>query len=255
MFVTAEGYVFIPSLNLNLKKIVVGFFELFEQMSDLTSNLHLELQKTSQSFSRWADYQCDKLESADQNFERQMEECKSTIVALKENEVHLENCRETMIETKQRQLEEISFYKDETERLRQQLLQLEPQLHKLSEEENLAQIHRSNVENESQNIIKMKQRKYNDLTKGISLYKYLGLEFQKADGDCMRFIFTQIDESNPQRQYYFTIFVDDQDSYQFVNSNPPLDKSICSQYIQKLNVDSNIARFVANMRRAFKETL
>jgi hypothetical protein len=221
-------------------------------MSELTTNLHLELQKTSKMFSRWADVQIDKLETADANFNRLMEESKCTLDALKQNELYLETIRDQHNSLKLRQQDEIAYYHQEMEKINQQISILKPQLQKLDDEEKLAAIQRINVENEKRILLQLKERKYNDLTRGISFYKYLGLEFQKAEGDCMKFIFTQIDSSNHSRVFYFTIYVDNNDQYQFVNSNPPLDLSYCQSCIQLLNENNNISRFVINMRNAFK---
>ena len=96
------------------------------------------------------------------------------------------------------------------------------------------------------------ERTLNDLTHGIRLYSSLGLEFQKADGDCMKFVFTQISLEDTSKQYYFTMFVDENDVYQLVDSRPILPRALCSMHLKRLNEDNNIGRFVVSMRKAFK---
>lgn len=95
------------------------------------------------------------------------------------------------------------------------------------------------------------EKALNDLTHGIKLYMALGLEFQKADGDNMKFIFTNIDPKDATKQFYFLMFVDGNDQFQLVETFPNLDATYCMKHLQILNTDNNVGKFVANIRSAF----
>lgn len=83
-------------------------------------------------------------------------------------------------------------------------------------------------------------------------YTSLGLEFQKAEGDCMKFIFTQIREEDPNQKFYFIMFVDTNNLYQLVETYPELNKKQCSEHLKALNNDNDIGRFVLQIRKMFQ---
>lgn len=225
-------------------------------MADLlTSNLRLEVEKTNQAFNRWADNQEDGLDLTAAKFSQKMEECECTIIALKDNERQLEDARELNDSTKSRQNTEYEHYAAQVERFKQQKKVFEQQLRKLDEEEmkenNRLEISRS----ENDQLRKKMEQTLNDLTHGIKLYAALGLEFLKAEGDCMKFIFTQVDSKDTTRQFYFIMFVDGNDLYQLVESYPVVDPVYLAMNVADLNSDNDIGKFVVNMRRYFRSTL
>jgi len=101
------------------------------------------------------------------------------------------------------------------------------------------------------------EKRMTDLTHGLQLYSLLGLEFEKADGECMKFIFSQIDPVEPSKQFYFLILVDDRNMYRLCgDTNPKLPlhcQSLCQQYLEDLNGGNNIGLFVCQMRQLFCE--
>lgn len=217
----------------------------------LTHNLAMELEKTNQAFTRWSENQKDWLEANDANFAQSMEECECTIAALRENEAQLEAARSINDQIKLTQKTEIENCIAQIERLKQQKKSLDTQLRKYEDEEEreVSRLETARTEHDTHRE-KMEQT-LNDLTHGIRQYMALGLEFQKAEGDCMKFIFTQIDPSDPNKQFYFLMFVDANDRFQLVETSPPLDPAYCLKHLQALNGDSNVGRFVVSMRRGF----
>ena len=94
-----------------------------------------------------------------------------------------------------------------------------------------------------------------DLNHGLKFYSMLGLRFEKAEGDCMKFVFTQIDPSEPLKEFFFLMLVDEQNMYRISGEpSPKLPihcQSLCALYLDNLNSDNNIGRFVFLMRRLF----
>ena len=96
-----------------------------------------------------------------------------------------------------------------------------------------------------------------DLQHGMQNFSHLGLHFEKADGECMKFVFTQIDPSEPQREFYFLLLVDERNMYRLSGApHPPLPLpclTMSSLYLDNLNRDNNIGLFVFLMRSMFAD--
>jgi hypothetical protein len=219
----------------------------------LTRQLHLELEKTNNAFSRWAANSEDELTKSASQFQQNMEECDHTIIAIEQNINQLEEVRVTNAEIKETQKQEFDNIMKQTTILKDKNSKLNAELQKYEYEEAQELNRLEKTRSEHDNMRNKMEKTLNDLTHGIRLYTSLGLEFQKADSDCMKFIFTQISSSNPSKQYYFTMYVDDNDKYQLVDTKPKLPTKVCNTSIIQLNEDNNIGKFVVNMRNGFKE--
>ena len=218
----------------------------------LTSNLILELNKSAQEFNRWADRQVEHLESSDASFNQTMEECEYTLTALKENESQLETLKIQQNDIKAKQLEEVRAHENDIAEYKNRLDVYGTQLDTLEREKVKELTHLEELQRHHDELRKIKERAQHDLTRGIRLYRFLGLEFEKAENDCMKFSFSQIDPSDTSRVFVFYLLVDSDDMYQLVDARPALHPTLCTALITKLNADNNIAHFVVNMRRAFQ---
>jgi hypothetical protein len=129
------------------------------------------------------------------------------------------------------------------------------ELHKLYQnaeiEEEREKIRLASVRLELDGIHKKLDNTINDLNQAIKKYSSLGLEFQRSQGESMKFIFTQIDPKNHSRPFSFTIFVDSNDSYILVETFPVLDSVFCVNTVQMLNQDNDIGKFVFRVRQSF----
>jgi hypothetical protein len=221
----------------------------------LTTSLRLELEKTNGQFDRWINHAKDSLESNCANYGQMMEECNYTIKALEENDKMLENSRQTHENIKRQQKQEIEKSISQNEQLKRNKDLLEVQLKRCSEEEERERqrLEQARLEHEALRC-KMEQS-LNDLTYGVKKFLSLGLEFQKTETDCMKFSFTQVDERNPHQQFYFLMYVDENNMYQLVETNPKLDSSNCKKLLDYLNSTNNIGGFVFNMRKMFRSTV
>jgi hypothetical protein len=212
----------------------------------------MELEKTNAAFNRFAERAEDQVGATGTMFTQNMEECEHTIIALQGNDKQLEEVRVANMEIKAAQKAEFEHYQEQTTLLKDKASTLTDALYKYEAEE-AQESKRLEKTREDHDTMRDKMEKtLNDLTHGIRLYSSLGLEFQKADGECMKFIFTQISEAEPSKAFHFTMFVDENDTYQLVETRPILPAVTCQAHIATLNDDNNIGRFVVNMRKAFK---
>lgn len=100
-----------------------------------------------------------------------------------------------------------------------------------------------------------KDTRIEDLTKGVMLYKLLGLDFEKIDED-LWFRFTHLDPREPFRQFSFALTMVNGDTYKVNKCDPDLPHHSVSEIVKTLNEANNaqtaIATFVRSMRRAFQ---
>lgn len=221
----------------------------------LTTNLRLELEKTNLIFNRWVENQKEALENNEANYERVLEESDHTIRALKENDKTLEESRTLNENIKKQQKQALDDAVATNELLLKQKAVLEQDLRKAEENEEREAARLEKIRSEHEQLRAKMEQSLNDLTRGIHLYMALGLEFQKADGDCMKFVFTQIDPNDVSREFYFLMYVDANNMYQLVETSPTLNTAKCVEVMAALNATNNIGKFVASMRKLFCATV
>eukprot|EP01039_Chlorochromonas_danica_P006811 gene6811-7524_t len=218
----------------------------------LTSNLRLELEQTNALFHRWSSQQEDWLLTTTKEYQRVIEECDSTAQALVETNEQLENSRGLNDAIKLQQQSEIQQYLSHQSHLQKELHGLEMQSQALEVEEKQMEEQLSLAKEQHEMKKKKMEQALKDLTHGTKYYAMLGLDFQKAENDCMKFIFSQIDRNHPMKIFYFLIFVDERNQYQLVETNPTLDGQAVNGLMKELNTSNDIARFVLGMRQLFR---
>ncbi|KAL6073253.1 kinetochore-associated Ndc80 complex subunit spc25 [Balamuthia mandrillaris] len=101
---------------------------------------------------------------------------------------------------------------------------------------------------------KTKQYNMQELTKGISYYRErLGLDFTRIGEDQLCCVFTLLDPADPDRQFRFSIYLDEESQYHLGDCKPHLEG--LSPLLQALNSDNDFAKFVRAFRKKFKDTL
>jgi hypothetical protein len=219
---------------------------------ELTSHLCMELDRVNALTNKWIESRIDWIDCSDANFKQNIEEMACTIAALKENERQLENIRPHHDSIKSRQRKEIEEIHSCIKQDVNYKIELDQKLQTLNnEEKNLREELKSLTAEYEETSLKV-DLSINELTEGIRNYMNLGLEFQKSVGESMKFIFTQIDPSDPNHSFYFLMYVDSNDKYNIIETNPHLDLAYCNYHVEKLNHDNNIGNFVFKMREAFR---
>jgi hypothetical protein len=217
----------------------------------LTTTLRLELDKTNQQFARWSSQHSDWLRHQKQDYSRVMEECDYTIQALRVTDHQLEEAREVHMAIKQQQLQEMQAIQKENDSFKRQITGLETQLRHYEQEEEQSKQRLMAVRQEHDALRQKMEQNLQDLTHGLRFYTRLGLDFQKADGDAMKFIFTQIDPASPTRAFSFVMFIDEGNNYQLVETSPTLPVLTTAQLLKQLNTHNDIASFVFHIRKMF----
>ena len=122
-----------------------------------------------------------------------------------------------------------------------------------------------------------------DLTRGIVNYKYLGLDFEKAEGNRLRcvlislfkirvknreswrahssrcsqynnssFTFTQLDAGEPSRPFSFQLNVNEEEVYEVDNCQPGIPSFALTKMTDDLNETDNLSAFVRDMSKRQK---
>jgi hypothetical protein len=217
----------------------------------ISTHLLTALEKTNHLFGRWATEQEDWIESTDQRFERSMEESQCTVQALNDSAAQLEDIRREQDTIKGEQARDVELYQDNIARLIQLKKNLEMKKDGLDAEERAEQAKVEEVLALNARAREQREQAMNELVKGVRFYSMLGLEFQKADRNIMRFIFTQIDSTNPAKPFTFQMYVDESDQYRLVDTVPVLDDAAARALVSNLNEDNDIGKFVCSMRKTF----
>ena len=217
----------------------------------------------------------DDLESLENNYYQSMEQCDHTLQALRNHEEQLEEAAVLNDQVKTEQDQEVAAVMQELEQLRVKQSTLPPEVTRFFEflfvdsgshaNLQLTQLDRQHREE----LAKLEQirnqltatrseieQTQNDLLFGVEKYKMLGLEFHSLPSrDGLNFIFTQIDARNPMKQFRLAIRVDDAGLYHVLESEPALNSTNVAAMLARLNIDQNLGRFVASVRRLFKQTV
>mmetsp|Transcript_11394 Transcript_11394/g.15954 ORF Transcript_11394/g.15954 Transcript_11394/m.15954 type:complete len:250 (+) Transcript_11394:97-846(+) len=129
----------------------------------------------------------------------------------------------------------------------------ETQLEELKEKEMQKKSRADQARDTKHKVEETKRTTVDDLTRGIVNYKYLGLDFVKAEGNRLRFNFTQIDAGEPLRPFSFVLDIDDEDSYVVEDCQPPIADITLLPLLNELNETNDLSPFLRAMRMAFSE--
>lgn len=91
-----------------------------------------------------------------------------------------------------------------------------------------------------------------ELTRGVSFYRQLGLDFEKIHDDKLRLVFSQVDPSDPGRKFAFTLWITPSDTYAVDEVAPALPAGVLPGLLAELNSGNDFSAFVQRMRKAFK---
>lgn len=228
----------------------------------LTDNLRLELQSTVAAVNRWAEKQCDTLDFHKLTYDKAIEEFECTMSALSKTNEELEHARPIQTQIKNTQSKELQAISDDITTLQQQQSKMSTMLSTLDiqEMELKQQLIEKNREFDTTKAASAKAQ--NDRKFGLSKFTTaLGLRFEKAKHDSIKFIFTQLDPQSPTTECYFIIRVDDNDIYELIEmSTPTRDenngiRAAAHVLLGELNDDNEIGKFTVGMRKLFQQEI
>ncbi|GMH78829.1 hypothetical protein TL16_g07949 [Triparma laevis f. inornata] len=122
----------------------------------------------------------------------------------------------------------------------------------LQKEESTAQNLASSASSARASSESSKSSTMNLLTKSIVSYREgLSLDFERAAGNRLRLVFTNVDPSDVDRIFAFTINVNESEEYEVEEIMPKVD---VEELVEAVNSDNDFGGFVRGVRNAFKST-
>ena len=88
-----------------------------------------------------------------------------------------------------------------------------------------------------------------ELTKGITCYRRLGLDFEKVQDDKLRLTFSALDAAAPDATATLSVRVSAGDKYEVDGVSPPVEG--LAGLVAELNAGNDFSLFVQRMRKAF----
>lgn len=103
-----------------------------------------------------------------------------------------------------------------------------------------------------------KEKSAKELELGLDYYRTrLGFRFERPSDntDGLRMIFTNIDPCRYEREFFFSLAVNDAHAWELVECEPSLDPAVTSRLHEDLLAHNDLSAFVRGMRKAFKDSL
>mmetsp|Transcript_11456 Transcript_11456/g.27131 ORF Transcript_11456/g.27131 Transcript_11456/m.27131 type:complete len:225 (-) Transcript_11456:15-689(-) len=127
--------------------------------------------------------------------------------------------------------------------------ELPAELDGLREEVKRAEAERTTVEGSVESKRQEASYAVNELTRGVTFYKRLGLDFDGVGEDLLHLRFTKIDPKAPEREFSFAVHVTDDNTYVIQDVSPPVEG--VAEMAEELNETNDFSFFVRRMRREF----
>ena len=91
------------------------------------------------------------------------------------------------------------------------------------------------------------------VTRGMKMYKKLGLDFVRVGDDRLKLNFQMLDPKAPQREFWFIVFVDEVDNYHIESIEPAMENT--QELVEELNTSNDFSLFVRRMRARFQASV
>eukprot|EP01095_Lingulamoeba_sp_RSL-Kostka_P006896 TRINITY_DN2187_c0_g1_i1.p1 TRINITY_DN2187_c0_g1~~TRINITY_DN2187_c0_g1_i1.p1 ORF type:complete len:226 (-),score=46.56 TRINITY_DN2187_c0_g1_i1:247-924(-) len=179
------------------------------------------------------------------------------IKQMTENSFNLENKRTELIKT----IEQSKEYKIEQENLLQMLIHniscvkenQQALQSKVNEQNEIVKSLKQEIEQGQSECQQRNKKSTSHLQKTLDdiefFHKYLGLSCNNENGG-LKIKLQNIDPNDPEREFYFIIFLNGQDNYQIRECSPNVNN--IDEYLEELNLTNDLSFFVRNIRKQFK---
>ncbi|CUM68505.1 uncharacterized protein PRCAT00006231001 [Priceomyces carsonii] len=220
------------------------FGDLQEQMQDFSSRVEQYLsQKRGSLIEHKQNHyiKLNELRSQEQKLQAEINENKTKEENLKLTikqsleSLQLQQIKVDELKHKQSELLDHKNHLDkDIEQLRKEMLEIESDLAK--SEDNLA---------------RQLKRDYPELVK---FEVYLGLRIEVIDIDIIKFVFTNIDSNDFERQFWFELHIKE-DTFQIKNPNPSLQPETVSSLESEFKKHKEFVKFLKSVRNKFKDLI
>ncbi|OQS01074.1 hypothetical protein THRCLA_05777 [Thraustotheca clavata] len=219
------------------------------ELLELPLDEHLEA--VEKAIGEWTEQQKRRCKSAQRTSSVEVAKSEEELRELQKQKLELLEAIKQAEVAREQQKRRIAANENETRDLQAEIMKAEPIITSLKSRENLHQGNLGNLNQESNKSAQAHAQVVDELMKGISLYQKLGLLIDKKRENNLAFIFTQLDPNNPNREFSFSLRIEDNPDVFLVENCVP-EVSDVNELLDQLNKTGNISTFVRAMRLRFK---
>uniref|UniRef100_A0A7S3PMG5 Kinetochore protein SPC25 n=1 Tax=Aplanochytrium stocchinoi TaxID=215587 RepID=A0A7S3PMG5_9STRA len=221
------------------------------QQNEVFGNLKGYLNQVKNQIVDWSNKEEKISQDAEKSFIETVSAATETIKSLKDEEEDfksVEKINQLRLEKEQEEIRNLSETLNHEKEKESKLL---PVVERAKEKKSKTV---QSFGEKTETVEKMKKEQEYDtqqLTRGMKLYKMLGLNFEKVSDDWLKLTFTQIDPNDHSREFFFVVFVDQRDKYHIQEISHSVGD--IQSLVDDLNESNDFSRFVRQMRKRFKE--
>ncbi|KAF3924284.1 hypothetical protein ABW21_db0206110 [Orbilia brochopaga] len=231
-----------PNIAAQLPSVNFGFDELKERMSKFTLG-----------FDEFIEKRREKALDTRTNFARDVADLAENEKTIKKNIEHYEQEEIKIASNNEKEIQETADLENEISTIRQQKATREAENETLNaqirEQSSAISKRRAKLLEEKQALASQANHNQPELA---FWEDYLGLRIEGAGRlDHVRFIFTCLDPSEPDREFEVVVSVESRD-YEIIGARPKLDEATKARCLDILNETRSIAKFLRAVRQEFK---
>ncbi|KAF3905745.1 hypothetical protein AA313_de0202405 [Arthrobotrys entomopaga] len=234
-----------PNIAAQLPTVNFGFDELKEKMAKFTS-----------AFDEFIEKRREKALEARTNFARDLADLNESQKTVRKNIEHYEHEEMKIASNTEKEIKETADLEDEISTIKAQKATRQAENETLNSqirEQSIA------ISKKRAKLLEEKQAlasQANHNQPELAFWEdYLGLRIEGAGRlDHVRFIYTCLDESDPEREFEIVVSVESRD-YEIIGARPKLDDATKARCLETLNETRSIAKFLKSVREEFKKTV
>ncbi|CAM9195939.1 unnamed protein product [Discosporangium mesarthrocarpum] len=222
------------------------------------AGLRAELEETKAKIEKWASDTADRVKRSQVDYEDAMERHAAEVMALRKAQAEASARHNQNARIARQQEEHIQFMRKRIEDLRLTETDIMPKKVQILETTGASLMHELTTKEEGlKKRLVMQEEELSTLTRGVLLYRHLGLDFEGTQEDedgnsrCLRLTFRQVSRVDPGRPFTVGVRVDDEGVYEVPECSPPLPPGELEVMARDLNQTNDFSAFVRGVRRRF----
>ncbi|OQS00595.1 hypothetical protein ACHHYP_03291 [Achlya hypogyna] len=214
--------------------------------------LDQHLEAADRAVAEWAEMEKRQCDDAQRACAADVSKDEQELRSLMQRRAHLLASVKEADGSREQQKRMIHGSEHEVRALQTEILKVEPAVDRLKSREKLHVGNLTKFNQEREKAAQTHQSVVDELMKGIHMYQKLGLGITEVGENHLGFVFTQIDPSNHDREFSFSLRVH-QDAFVVETCSPEV--ADVPALLDALNSTNNISFFVRSMRQRFKSLI
>eukprot|EP01122_Echinamoeba_exundans_P011306 TRINITY_DN4450_c0_g1_i1.p1 TRINITY_DN4450_c0_g1~~TRINITY_DN4450_c0_g1_i1.p1 ORF type:complete len:231 (-),score=52.04 TRINITY_DN4450_c0_g1_i1:100-792(-) len=219
--------------------------------SSVVNKLFTEIQRHENQIDAWCRTQKEEIQRSQRQHIDFSKEADTKIKLLHKNEKKLQVLIEKNRKDEEKENEDLENLEKQNMRLQEQLEALPEKVEQLQRETKREEQNLETKKAELQRSEHNKKLRLKEYSSGIAYYQqFLGLTYERVGEQGLRLVFTKVDSKNPSKEFYFSLSLNESNSYEMGECQPEVQ---CIDILEQLNSSNNLSVFVVGMRKLFQE--